>query len=122
MNEHQRERFIREIEKLAHRPYWEASQKPIAGVVIQSADAIPAGPKHGPHVYVSYRDPAGKTTGYYVPEAAHAAVRNGIEAWNRIQVCLRELGLANKERLIPSKSKARRAAFSSLLSERRKEH
>ncbi len=71
MNQRQRERLIREIEKLA----------PQAS--------------------------AGKTTGYYVPEAAHAAVRNGIEAWNRIQVCLRELVLANKERLIPSKSRVR---------------
>src|SRR5882762_4547047 len=28
------------------------------------------GPKHGPHVYVSFRAD-GKTTGYYVPKAAH---------------------------------------------------
>ena len=25
------------------------------------------GPKHGPHLYVSFRGDAGKTTGYYVP-------------------------------------------------------
>lgn len=40
-----------------------------------------------------------------VPEAVHASVRGGIKAWGRIQECLRELSLANKETLIPSKSK-----------------
>jgi hypothetical protein len=35
-----------------------------------------AGPKHGPHLQVSYRGEQGKTTGYYVPKggrAGHAA-------------------------------------------------
>jgi len=32
-----------------------------------------------------YRGPAGKTTGYHVPEAAQASVRVGIRAWGRIQ-------------------------------------
>ena len=65
------------------------------------------GPKHGPHLYVSYRGPSGKTTGYYVPLAAQESVRRGIEAWARLQECLRQLGLDNKERLIP-KTRQRR--------------
>ena len=28
------------------------------------------GPKHGPHLYISYRGKTGKTTGYYVPHYA----------------------------------------------------
>lgn len=57
-----------------------------------------AGPKHGPHMYVSYRGPAGKTTGYYVPQAAHEPILTGIEAWRELQDKLRELSALNKER------------------------
>ena len=35
------------------------------------------GPKHGPHLNVSYRGEKGKTTGYYVPKAAEEATREG---------------------------------------------
>ena len=35
------------------------------------------GPKHGPHVNVSYRGENGKTTGYYVPKGAELATRRG---------------------------------------------
>jgi hypothetical protein len=54
------------------------------------------GPKHGPHMYVSYRGD-GKTTGYYVPNAAHEDVRCGVEAWQTLQQCLRELADLNKD-------------------------
>jgi hypothetical protein len=33
------------------------------------------GPKHGPHLNVSYRGEKGKTTGYYVPKGAQEATR-----------------------------------------------
>ena len=56
------------------------------------------GPKHGPHLYVSYRGEQGKTTGYYVPQAAAEATREGVAAWQRMQTCLRELAELNKER------------------------
>ena len=36
------------------------------------------GPKHGPHLNVSYRAENGKTTGYYVPQAAAEATRQGV--------------------------------------------
>ena len=59
------------------------------------------GPKHGPHVYVSYRDrTAGKTTGYYVPAAAQDEVIEGIAAWKRLQECLRALAELNRERVL----------------------
>jgi hypothetical protein len=58
------------------------------------------GPKHGPHLYVSFRGEAGKTTGYYVPQAAHAAVREGVEAWRTLQQRLRELADLNKQRAL----------------------
>ena len=56
------------------------------------------GPKHGPHLYVSYRGEKGKTTGYYVPQGAAEATREGVAAWQKLQTCLRELAELNKER------------------------
>ena len=58
------------------------------------------GPKHGPHLYVSYRGDNGKTTGYYVPKAAHQAIRDGIAAWQTLQEHLRELAELNKQRTV----------------------
>jgi hypothetical protein len=62
------------------------------------------GPKHGPHLYISYRGETGKTTGYYVPHHAQAQIRQGVEAWSQLQDCLRELAALNKDRLIPVKA------------------
>lgn len=59
-----------------------------------------AGPKHGPHLYVSYRGNEGKTTGYYVPTAAHADIRAGVAAWQTMQQQLRELADLTKERVL----------------------
>src|ERR1700722_18902936 len=52
------------------------------------------GPNHGPHLNVSYLAEKGKTTGYYVPQAAAEATRQG--AWQKLQECLRELGEFNQ--------------------------
>jgi hypothetical protein len=59
-----------------------------------------AGPKHGPHMYVSYRGETGKTTGYYVPKAAHDDIRHGIEAWQSLKETLRELADLNKDEVL----------------------
>jgi len=59
------------------------------------------GPKHGPHLNVSYRDAkAGKTRGYYVPEAARPEIRAGIAAWQTLQERLRELAELTKEDIL----------------------
>src|SRR5207248_8592300 len=64
------------------------------------------GPKHGPHLNVSYRGEKGKTTGYYVPKAAQEATREGVAAWQEMQECLRELAELNKERNLQSAREA----------------
>lgn len=56
------------------------------------------GPKHGPHLNISYRGEQGKTTGYYVPQGAEQATREGVAAWQKLKACLRELAELNKER------------------------
>jgi hypothetical protein len=59
------------------------------------------GPKHGPHLNVSYRDArAGKTRGYYVPEAARPEIRAGVAAWQTLQERLRELAELTKEDIL----------------------
>jgi hypothetical protein len=56
------------------------------------------GSKHGPHLNISYRGEKGKTTGYYVPQGAEKATREGVAAWQKLLICLRELAELNKER------------------------
>jgi Family of unknown function (DUF6788) len=63
------------------------------------------GPKHGPHVYISYRGASGKTTGYYVPKAAEASIRRGVEAWASLQECMHQLAALNKERAMATAAK-----------------
>ena len=63
------------------------------------------GPKHGPHLYISYRGEAGKTSGYFVPKAAESEVRRGVEAWSRLKTQLRQLSALNKERALRSRSR-----------------
>ena len=58
------------------------------------------GPKHGPHLNVSYRGEGGKTTGYYVPQAAQRATRQGVAAWQKLQDRLRLLADLNKEHIL----------------------
>src|SRR5262249_42718210 len=57
------------------------------------------GHKHGPHLYVSFRGPDGRTAGYYVPTALAAAVRSGMDAWQEAQRILRTLATGNREQL-----------------------
>jgi uncharacterized protein DUF6788 len=62
------------------------------------------GPKHGPHLYISYRGKSGKTTGYYVPHHAEAQIRQGVQAWSQLQDRLRELAALNKEQVFTEKT------------------
>jgi hypothetical protein len=65
------------------------------------------GPKHGPHLYVSYRGSAGKTAGYYVPVAAQDEIRAGVAAWQTVQERLRELADLTKETALQRARKRR---------------
>jgi hypothetical protein len=67
-----------------------------------------AGPKHGPHLYVSYRGDQGKTAGYYVPQTAQAEIRAGVVAWQTLQQHLREMAELTKDRILAA-AKERRA-------------
>lgn len=55
------------------------------------------GPKHGPHLYVSYLGEHGKTTGYYVRKAIEADVREGLAAWKQFQALAKDLAHLNRQ-------------------------
>lgn len=57
------------------------------------------GEKHGPHLYVSFRGPEGRTQGFYVPQELAPAMRRGVAAWQELQALLRELAELNRQRL-----------------------
>jgi len=67
-----------------------------------------SGSKHGPHLNVSYRGEEGKTTGYYVPQAAERATRQGVAAWAKVQERLRQLAELNKEQILQRARESRR--------------
>jgi Family of unknown function (DUF6788) len=38
--------------------------------------------RHGPHLYLKFRDPEGRATSLYVPRAQAAAARRAVQAWH----------------------------------------
>jgi hypothetical protein len=61
------------------------------------------GPKHGPHLSLSFRGPEGRTQAYYVPQALQAEVRAGVDAWQELQQIVRTLGDLHREQLWASR-------------------
>jgi len=72
------------------------------------------GPKHGPHLHISYRGAQGKTTGYYVPKAAQPSIRAGAQAWERLQEILRQIAERNSIRAMKEARAGRIRASASL--------
>ena len=95
-----REKIIETISRLAPEAIFGTASESYRTCGNAACRCHGEGPKHGPHLYVSYRGDAGKTTGYYVPKAAHAEIRRGIECWRKIQELLRELADINKDEIL----------------------
>src|SRR5436190_2595992 len=98
--EQSRQELLRQIEQLARRALFGTISETYRTCGTPGCRCHRKGPKHGPHLYVSYQGERGKTTGYYVPKAIHAEVRAGIQAWSQLQGRLRCLAQMNRERLI----------------------
>ena len=92
-----RKRMLARIEHLAERAVFGTLAETYRTCGTKGCRCHHGGPKHGPHLYVSYRGEHGKTTGYYVPKAAQTAIREGAQAWQELQSLLRELAELNKE-------------------------
>jgi hypothetical protein len=97
-SEKQRSQLLSEIQRLAEVAVFGTLSETYRTCGRAGCHCQQGGPKHGPHLNVSYRGEKGKTTGYYVPQAAAEATRQGVAAWQKLQECLRELGELNKER------------------------
>ena len=106
--EQQREQLLREIEQLARRALFGTISETYRTCGTPGCGCHRNGPKHGPHLYVSYRGDKGKTTGYYVPKAIQGEVRASIEAWGQLQDRLRRLAQLNKERLTATTPRKKR--------------
>jgi hypothetical protein len=93
-----RRRLLQEIQKLSEMAVFGTLSETYRTCGQAGCRCHHGGPKHGPHLNISYRGENGKTTGYYVPQAAAQATRAGVAAWQQLQQCLRELADLNKER------------------------
>ena len=108
--EQQREKLLRGLEQLARRALVGTVSETYRTCGNPGCRCHHGGPKHGPHLYVSYRGPKGKTTGYYVPKSIHEDVRAGTEAWGQLQDRLRQIAQLNRERLA-TKRRRKKATF-----------
>src|SRR6516165_4966619 len=93
-----RHTLLREIEHLAEMAIFGTLSETYRTCGRPGCHCQKGGPKHGPHLNISYRGEKGKTTGYYVPKGAEEATREGVVAWQKLQASLRELAELNKER------------------------
>lgn len=96
--ESRRRKLLSEIERLADVAIFGALSETYRTCGRAGCHCQKGGPKHGPHLNISYRGEKGKTTGYYVPKGAEQATREGVAAWQKLQERLRELAELNKDR------------------------
>ena len=93
----QRRKLLQEIEHLAEVAIFGTLSESYRTCGREGCHCQSGGPKHGPHLNFSYRGEKGKTTGYYVPQGAEEATREGVAAWQKLHECLRVLAELNKE-------------------------
>jgi len=93
-----RQKLLREIERLAEVAIFGTLSETYRTCGRPGCHCHTGGPKHGPHLNISYRGEKGKTTGYYVPKAVEETTREGVAAWQKLQERLRELAELNKDR------------------------
>ena len=102
-----RQKLLSEIERLAKVAVFGTLSETYRTCGREGCHCQTGGPKHGPHLNISYRGEKGKTTGYYVPQGAEEATREGVAAWQKLQECLREMAEMNKERNLRRAREAR---------------
>lgn len=40
--------------------------------------------RHGPHLYLKYRDESGRSTSLYIPRESEREIRAAVQAWSRV--------------------------------------
>jgi hypothetical protein len=89
--------LLRELERLGRRMIFGTLSETLRTCGQPTCRCHHGGPKHGPHLQISYRGETGKTTGAHVPAAIAARVRDGVAAWQRFQAAARELADLNRD-------------------------
>jgi hypothetical protein len=89
--------LLRELDRLGRRVFFGTVSETYRTCGQTACACHHGGPKHGPHLQVSYRGETGKTTGYHVPQALADTVQDGIAAWQRFQETARALADLNRE-------------------------
>jgi len=55
--------------------------------------------RHGPHLYLTFRTPEGRSSALYVPREHEAKVRQAVEAWAELWKTIVEISHRNREAL-----------------------
>ena len=100
-----RRKLLREMERLAQVAIFGTLSETYRTCGHPGCHCHGPGPKHGPHLHVSYRGEEGKTTGYYVPAQHQAQIRQAVQAWAQLQQHLRQLAELNKAAILSPKAK-----------------
>ena len=112
--EQQRKGLLDQVEQLAGQAIFGTLSETYRTCGTPGCRCHHGGPKHGPHLYVSYSGPSGKTTGYYVPKAFHLQIRKGVQTWGRLQKNLRRLASLNRQGILAIRKKRTFATGSSI--------
>jgi hypothetical protein len=99
-----REVLLRRLSELARRALFGTLSETYRTCGQPSCRCHHGGPKHGPHLYVSFRGEQGKTAGFYVPKALTDQMRAGVVAWRELEELLRKLAELNRKRLWASRA------------------
>jgi hypothetical protein len=67
------------------------------------------GERHGPHTYLSFRTPEGRSSSLYVPPTEVPRLEAGVAAWRRFRELASLLGAANRAALGEGRGRARQA-------------
>ncbi|MBI1876234.1 MAG: hypothetical protein HYS05_20405 [Acidobacteria bacterium] len=89
--------LLRQLDRLGRRMLFGTASETYRTCGQPTCQCHHGGPKHGPHLQVSYRGETGKTTGYHVPAALADTVCDGVRAWQRFQEVARTLAALNRE-------------------------
>jgi hypothetical protein len=55
--------------------------------------------RHGPHLYLKYKDPRGHSTGMYVPREHEAQMRRAVQAWAELRKSIVAVAQLNRVQL-----------------------
>lgn len=55
--------------------------------------------RHGPHLYLKFRDEEGRSTSLYIPRSHEREVRKTVEAWSKMREAMNQLGHENRKAL-----------------------